>query len=186
MQFVVLLSSLVLGLFASCNFCLIAPKHTNETKSLTIDEKNFIPYQGNEILYFTNDSGDTIILLAHGRGTYFEKDIEGGIEKCESSTTYHLEKDTVNFYDESLSYYTKIVLGTKKRGNSILEIWINAEYFTVPFHEQPLINTMNINGRVFNNVYKSTGAFDDRELYYNKNEGIIWFRLANGNSWKYL
>ncbi|MCH8331539.1 MAG: hypothetical protein IH946_09205 [Bacteroidetes bacterium] len=166
---------------------------------LTDYEKKVIPYEYHDQIMFSTDGGDTVILRNRGRAQYLDRAHISQMSECSSVGVYDLEGDTTTFYNlDTSSILKKIELFIgftveymySNEVNLELRIKINpwtitSSTFRFDIYDQPKYSELEVNGRIYKEVYYTYHVQDLKDLYYTKENGIIRFAWQ-GETWYLL
>ena len=150
-------------------------------------------YHGFDTLKFLTEKGDTITFLGQGLHTGFKQKDNYAEDDCSTkSTTFKQFVGytfyPVNEYPSEIQYYVSRNLNTKNGIN--FYILINKFTFYTfpdlpPLTNPVYIHNLEINGELYNNVYKVYRNFDPKDnnyIYYSKSDGIIKVVFPNGET----
>ena len=149
-----------------------------DTQYLSNYEKEFIPYKLGDTLTFTHDKGLEFYLYTTEDTTELVE-----LRHFEKCGFVLIENKTVKLESDSeLSF--KFTLPTHEAEESIV-LDADGSLFTIYLYRNPDIDTLTLNGHLFENIYKLAGLVTDTtvmtpiELLYTKNDGIIQIVLTN-------
>jgi hypothetical protein len=150
-------------------------------------------YHGFDTLKFLTEKGDTITFLGQGLHTGFKQKDNYAEDDCSTKSTTFKQFIgytfyPVNEYPSEIQYYVSRNLNTKNGIN--FYILINKFTFYTfpdlpPLTNPVYIHNLEINGELYNNVYKVYRNFDPKDnnyIYYSISDGIIKVVFPSGET----
>lgn len=151
---------------------------------LSTEEKNFVPYSGNETLKFASNLGDTVIFYGQGRFSEFQE--YQNITQCHDASDY-MERYDVYFNCDTPEINIHIDAEHNASNNAITIS--NASSFYFSFYsgvKNPNLNSVTFNGVTYYDVYYFSDSGFTENLHYTKKDGIIHFVQRDGKQWTLL
>ncbi len=172
------------------------PEYVERVDTINIPETRIAPlesYHGFDTLKFSTEKGDTIIFMGQGPNIGYKKLDIYAEDYCSTKRTEFMQFKGYTFYPTTafpsdIQYYISPELRTGSPFH--LFIILNKISFSTfsdlpPLTSPVYLQGLNINGHIYNNVYKIYRNFDFKDksfLYYSKDEGIIQIIFPNNET----
>ncbi len=176
---------------------------TTDVVMLKEDSKTWVPYSGEEQIIYYQDT-NKIIFTGNGKMNYFENvrymSDQSGFFTYQKDYYADLERQEVKFTSQSSDYFLQYLL-EKGKGESgewdILRVKIaDGSYYSNALkivtwqsdsYDKGEIfdfkDKVTLNGNVYRDVYYLTQERRPFELYYNRERGIVAFKVSSAEIW---
>lgn len=191
--------SVIIALFSSCS----PTKEDTGEASLSDASKQWIPFVGTESITFVSDTSEIVFTGQEKqsifKNTRYNSD-QSGFFTVQKDYYADMERETLYFESTSTPYYFQYYL-QKYMGETgswdILRVSIaDGDYYknevkivvyeTDSYDKGEIFifsSSINLGGKVYNDVYYWKQENRPLELYYNKEYGVVAFKLSSNELW---
>jgi hypothetical protein len=199
-----ILINITLFFITLCWITSCGPKSVNTgQEELQIASKDWIPYGGNESITYIYDTNE-MVFTGQGKESYYENvrymSDQSGFFTLQEDYYADLEREEVVFETPSSDYFIHYKLERNKGETGTWDIlkvtmadgnfYSNhlkiAVYESDEFDKGEIFNfskSRTLNGIVYDSVYYWKQESRPFEIYYNKKQGLIGFKITSKEIW---